>query len=141
MKILIAYVPVLHKGYEDFFLRHRDASMLLVFGPNTIAEFEWLKKDLRALNPYSTVEAIRSWNIFPEVHYLEDFRLIQLYGASIVMPDEIECRMLAETKFTGFSVTFESVKLRYDKKKTESTSSKKPLATIFSATSRTSFRE
>ena len=120
-KVVIAYVPVLHRGYEEFFLRHRDASLMLVFGQETISEFEWLKKDLRALDPLSVVDAITSWRIFPDVRFLEEFKLIQLYGATIVMPDETECIMLAEKKFGAFSVTFESVKLRYDKKKTEST--------------------
>lgn len=121
MKVVIIYVPVLHRGYEEFLLRHRDASLVLIFGPGTISEFEWLKKDLRCMTPFRAVDAIRSWNIFPKVCYLEDFQLDRLSRANIVMPDEIECRMLAETKFVGFSVSFESVKLRYDKKKTEST--------------------
>lgn len=94
---------------------------MLIFGRQSISEFEWLKKDLRCLTPYRALDAIASWHLGPSVHYLEDFKPIQLHGASIVMPDEIECRMLAETRFPNFSVTFESVNLRYDKKKTEST--------------------
>ncbi len=123
MKILVAYVPVLHRGYEDFFSRHLDAEELLLFGPETIKKFEWLKKDLRCLDPQLAVEAIRSWNIFHRVYLLENVSKQWLREVStvIVMPDETECRMLAESEFRGFPVVFDSVNLRYDKKKTEST--------------------
>ncbi len=124
MKILIAYVPVLHRGYEDFFSRHLNAEALLLFGPETITKFEWLKKDLRCLDPLLTVEAIRSWNIFPKVLLLDNVSKSWIAETStvIVMPDETECHMLAESEFQGLPVIFESVNLRYDKKKTESTS-------------------
>lgn len=121
MKILVAYVPVLHRGYEEFFLRHRDADRLLLFGGGTLVKFDWLKKDLRCLSPERAVQAIRSWGIFPEVSLLDNILFDELREASsLVMPDETECRIFAETELAGFPVTFESVKLRYDKKKTES---------------------
>ena len=105
MKILIAYVPVLHRGYVEFFLRHRDASRLLIFGPRSFLQFEWLKKDLRSLDPEIAVTAIRSLDIFPEVGLLEDIQFSQLRSASvIVMPDETECHIIAETELEGLPV-------------------------------------
>lgn len=122
MKVLIAYVPVLHRGYEDFFARHADAEALLIFGPETISRFEWLKKDLRCLDPQLVVEAVRSWDVFPRVTFLEHATVELIESATLlVMPDETECRMVAESVFPGMRVQFDSVKLRYDKKKTEST--------------------
>ena len=70
MKILIAYVPVLHKWYEDFLLRHKDAEEVFIFGPEIITQFEWLKKDLRCLDPERVAQAIFSWEIFPKVSIL-----------------------------------------------------------------------
>lgn len=122
MKVLIAYVPVLHRGYEDFFLRHRDADMLVLFGHATIANFEWLKKDLRSVDPVRMKQAIKAWDIFRSVELFEDvsFQAFNDYDL-VVMPDETECRLLAQTLFVGKTVALESVHLRYDKKKTEST--------------------
>jgi dCMP deaminase len=121
MKILIAYVPVLHRGYEQFFLRHSDSDMLLLFGPETISGFDWLKKDLRSLDPYRAVLSIRSWNIFSKVKFLERVPLSEIKKATlVVMPDEFECRTYAENFLGGVNVFFDSVKLRYDKKRVES---------------------
>ncbi len=124
MKILIVYIPVLHSGYERFLLKHRDADKLLIFGEKTIASFEWLRKDLRCLNPLRVVQSVRSWGIFPDVQVLDDVSLSEITSASeIVMPDETECYVYAEQFLFGLHVTFDSVSLRYDKKKTESVSS------------------
>ena len=64
MKIIIAYIPVLHAGYERFFEKHNDSDLVLTFGSTIISSFGWLKKDLRCLNPKRTVQSIRSWSIF-----------------------------------------------------------------------------
>jgi len=54
---------------------------------------------------------------------LEDIPLDEIRKASIVvMPDEAECHMYASQFLVGVNVYFDSVKLRYDKKRTESTS-------------------
>src|SRR5579872_3740850 len=120
MKIIIAYVPVLHSGYEKFFLRHHDADKIFIFGEETVARFDWLKKDLRCLSPERTIAAIRSWNIFPEICLLEGVSLTEIKMArEVIMPDETECHIYAEQFLPGIPVVFDSVKLRYDKKRTE----------------------
>ncbi|OHA94515.1 MAG: hypothetical protein A3E02_02575 [Candidatus Zambryskibacteria bacterium RIFCSPHIGHO2_12_FULL_38_34] len=120
MKIIVAYVPVLHSGYERFFERHRDADILALFGPQTVSRFDWLRKDLRRLSFERLLQAVRSLGIFKEVVFLEDVSRTTLgLASSIVMPDETECREIAKTDFIGMPVTFDPVFLRYDKKRTE----------------------
>jgi dCMP deaminase len=55
--------------------------------------------------------------------YLEGLLLSEIRKATeVVMPDETECHMYAEQFLVGVNVIFDSVKLRYDKKQTESVS-------------------
>ncbi len=120
MKILIAYVPVLHSGYERFFERHGDADILAIFGPETVKRFDWLRKDLRRLSFERLLQTIRNWGIFKEVIFLENLSESVLKSASlIVMPDETECNEIAQACFSDLPVVFDPVFLRYDKKRTE----------------------
>lgn len=120
MKILVAYIPVLHSGYEKFFERHRDADVLALFGPQTVSRFDWLRKDLRRLSFERLLQTVRGWGIFKEVDFLEDVPRDKLELADlIVMPDETECREIAQADFSGLPVSFDPVFLRYDKKRTE----------------------
>lgn len=123
MKILIMYIPVLHSGYEKFLFRHTDVDEVLIFGDSIIASFEWLKKDLRCLTPLRALQAVQSWGFYPRVKFLDDVSLGHLREAEeVIMPDETECRHYAESYLSGVKVNFDPVKLRYDKKRTESVS-------------------
>lgn len=122
MKLLIVYVPVLYAGYDKLFLQHRDVQKVLILGKKTLSRFDWLRKDLRSLDPERALLAVKSWNIFQEVCFFEDVPISVIMSASeIVMPDETECHLLAEELLQDAKqkITFVSVKLRYDKKKTE----------------------
>ena len=75
-KIVIAYVPVLHEGYRKFFLSHKDAETLYIFGDDVIEKFDHLAKEIRALQPELLKSAIESWRIFKKVEIL-DFKKIE----------------------------------------------------------------
>ncbi len=120
MKLLVMYIPVLHAGYERFLLKHRDASALFIFGKETISAFSSLKKDLRCLDPELTILSLRAWNIFPRIENVDSVSQEDLLNFSeIVMPDEVECHLYAERCLDGCNVLFDSVLLRYDKKRSE----------------------
>ena len=119
MKIIIAYVPVLHSGYLEFFERHKDAGALYLFSSDLIGMFEFLKKDLRALPPILMKKIIDAIEL-PFMAHLADLKLIQMVvkesnALLIVMPDEDICRELAEKHLNGVEVIFDKVFLRYDK--------------------------
>lgn len=58
---ILAFVPVLHKGYIDFFSKHEGD--IWIFGPNLIEEFVHLTRDLRIINSDDLVKALSE--IFP----------------------------------------------------------------------------
>lgn len=118
--VVIAYVPVLHDGYRKFFEKHRDADALYIFGPEIIARFDYLAKEIRALDPALMKRAIESLSIYREVEVLDNEALQALKQEQIkfIAPDEDVTRQLIETEFSGAQVTYDTIFLRWDKHKT-----------------------
>ena len=117
MKKLITYVPVLHEGYRRFFETHRDAGELWLFGPEIVAEFPQLAKEIRQLDPALMRRAIESLGIFQQVCIL-DIAQAQLFNApecEVVLPDEDVSREIAEKYFPLARATFDPIFLRWDK--------------------------
>ena len=120
MKIIVAYVPVFHEGYRQFFLRHTDAEELYVLGADVLREFDYLRKDIRALSPPVAAMAVGDLGFFKSVSVASRDHLgkIARDQMSIVMPDEEESRLVAEKYFKSCSVVFDrSIFLRWDRKK------------------------
>jgi dCMP deaminase len=118
MKVVIAYVPVLHEGYYKFFMEHGDADILYVLGSSLIEGFRPLVKDIRALDPKIIASVVKAFGIFPKVLVLEEnqIRTVVEGQQTIVMPDEEECHEIAERYFSGIEVVFDPVFLRWDKR-------------------------
>ncbi|HRH25684.1 MAG TPA: deaminase [Parcubacteria group bacterium] len=117
-KALVAYVPVLHQGYLDFFKRHKDAEELFIFSQPIIDKFDWLKrKDIRAVNPEEMLLALRALGIAKQVTLLDDEQIAKLRDSniSLVFADESESRRVVEEFFGESQVSFDSVFLRWDK--------------------------
>jgi len=121
MKLLVLYMPVLHRGYLDLFDAVRPSSVVLLSEdilrglPNG---FEYiLKKDsIRAVDSevmHSVlIHVLRKNGI---AAWLGDHRTLEVIrGNSIFMPDEDVSRAVAKQYFDGGEVTFISgPKLRY----------------------------
>ena len=113
---IVAFVPVLHAGYLEFFKKYPGEMYLLWH--DTFPELILLERDLRALPPDCMKKAIESLGIFTKVSVLNSQILaaLQESGAVIVMPNEDACRTVAEKYFIGNNeVLFDSVFLRWDK--------------------------
>jgi dCMP deaminase len=109
--MLIAFVPVLHKGYLELFKQYPDE--LGILGLDVIADYTSLTRDLRVVDPHELKQAIEGLRIFPRVRVLSKADLAAL-GASttnIIMPDEDVSRDLAAKHF-GDRVTFASAAIR-----------------------------
>lgn len=117
-KILIAFVPVLHRGYRSLFERHADAETLYLLGADWAEDFPQLAKEIRALDPAETRTAIESWQIFPSVKILAKKDIASIEASDIIMPDEDIMHGIAEAHFAGKSIAFDSVFLRWDKHNT-----------------------
>lgn len=115
--MLIAFVPVLHKGYIDLFKKY--PSELGILGADIIADFTSLTRDCRMVDPEAMRLAIESLEIFSSVRVLSKSDLADLAQSetSIVMPDEDVSHELAKQYFAD-RVVFESIFLRWDGMKT-----------------------
>lgn len=116
-KALIAYVPVLHDGYRKLFLKHADADTIYIFGDEIIARFEYLKKEIRALEPRLMKDAIASLKIGPTIELLnvKTLKALQKTSVKIVMSDEDVTHELKQKFFKNKKVTFDPIFLRWDK--------------------------
>ncbi len=107
--MLIAFVPVLHKGYLELFKQHPGKLGLL--GSDVIADYTALTRDLRIIDPIELKRAIEALGLFEEVVVLSKADLETLEAEMIVMPDEDVSRDLAGKYFPG-KATFASVAIR-----------------------------
>jgi len=112
---VIAFVPVLHKGYLDFFKKY--PGNLYLLGKDAFPELTRLERDLRALPLEAMRIAISSLEIFDRVKVFskEDLLKFQKSRRLIVMPKEDICLDIAKKYFPHHRVLFDTVFLRWDK--------------------------
>jgi dCMP deaminase len=116
-KIIIAYIPVLHQGYKNFLENHADCSVLYIFGSEIISKFDYLSKEIRALDPKLVKSAIDSWNIIKKIEILKstDLPLLNKASTSVVIPDEDVTRELVQEHLPLVNVYTDKIFLRWDK--------------------------
>jgi len=119
-KIIVAYIPVLHRGYLKFFVDNKSATELYVLGKDLIKLEDYLRKDLRALKPQDAIKMAKATNLFNKVSELNrtNFKVIDTLGRQIIMPDEDISRELAK-KIKKAKVSFKPVFLRWDRDNVE----------------------
>jgi dCMP deaminase len=108
--MLIAFVPVLHKGYLELFRQYPDE--LGILGLDIIADYTSLIRDLRVIDPNELKRAIEALGIFQSVRVLSKADLATLDGSTIVMPDEDVSHDLA-SKYFNDRATFAPITTRY----------------------------
>jgi len=116
-KAIIAYVPVLHRGYLRFFEKYKSADKIFVLGQELIKETDYLNKEIRALDPNLIQKSIASWDFLPDVFILGkgDIKKIISEFEAFVMPNEDVMRDIAKKYFSGKKIIFDEVFLRWDK--------------------------
>ncbi|MDR3558178.1 MAG: deaminase, partial [Candidatus Pacebacteria bacterium] len=110
---LLAFVPVIHKGYFDFFSK-RDGDVFIL-GTDLISDYDYLARDLRAINPEHAKLALEAILPGRNVETISKAGLKSLRYDTIVMPDDEICRDLALKYFDGKKIEFDSVFLRWNK--------------------------
>lgn len=118
-RAIIAYVPVLQRGYYRFFEKYKDAD-LYILGNDLIAEGEYLNKEIRALDPALIRKAIQAWELMSSVFVLEknEIENIAEKYEEIILPNEDISRDLAEKYFSDKKIIFDEIFLRWDKHNT-----------------------
>lgn len=82
-EVVVAYVPVVHKGLINFFEGLRGIK-ILVFGEDLIAEYPQLEHDLRAVAPIDAVRMLISLGFSAEVVGRGFFSGLIAYNESVV---------------------------------------------------------
>lgn len=120
-RVIIAYVPVLHKGYLQLFDKYID-DPIYIFGPELILRFDHLRKDIRSIDPYKICSALQGIYKSRSIYVLSEYSLAPLVGSQIhvITPDEDISHELYDQGLLGNNVTFENIFLRYDRKRSES---------------------
>ncbi|KKW28222.1 MAG: hypothetical protein UY72_C0080G0010 [Candidatus Uhrbacteria bacterium GW2011_GWD2_52_7] len=108
--MLVAYIPVLHQGYLELFRRYDEVGIL---GPDVLAQFTSVTRDLRAVDPFRMKSAIEGLGLVTSVRVLTLDDLLELRNRELVMPDDDISHHLAETH--QLHVQFASLFLRWDK--------------------------
>jgi dCMP deaminase len=118
LKQLLLYLPVLHRGYEEFLGRHADAAEVLLLGAGFRAEFPSLGKDIRALDPERAAAYLRCVLPGVRVRVIEPADLpAAIAGDLLVLPDEGILRTLAARHDLGAgrALEFDATFLRWDR--------------------------
>ena len=115
MKVAAAYVPVVHKGHQQFWQKVRP-DLFYVVGSSFCSEFPLLERDIRALDPQAIVTICKSLGAAEDVRVLEKDVLLSLTNyEQVVFADDEVMRSIAATYLKDIPITYEKVFLRWDK--------------------------
>lgn len=104
---LIAYVPSPHRGYVQLFEKYA-GGVLFVLGPDVIADFQPIVRNLPANDPSDVVTMVRSLDIFSDVRMLTKSGMKSVVTMpNVVMPDEEVSRAIATDYLKGCDVEFD----------------------------------
>jgi dCMP deaminase len=112
---LIAYVPVMHAGYEKLF---RDIAQEIetawVVGPEFIRELMPLHQEIRALTPERAKIYLKASGYFTEVKILKKDNLDQVRDKPLIVVADALTRKLSDLYFDRRRVRFDNAFLRWD---------------------------
>lgn len=113
MTPLVAYVPVVHRGYLELFRRY--PHVLYVLDEGVLSLVPYLARDVRACNPQVIAQMVHGLGIFGKIGVADGMKLssLSMKHEEIVMPDEDISRAVAERFFHQDQVRFEQVFLRW----------------------------
>lgn len=117
-KTVVAYIPVLHKGYIDFLTRHSGSRRAFYLLDETLLTDDMVRKDIRRLPPYQAKLMIETLHLFATVRLANAPAIRSIpRDATVIMPDDDLMREIAETHLDGRRIEFDEVFLRYDRSK------------------------
>jgi dCMP deaminase len=116
-EVVVAYVPVLHEGYQRFISAHARGRRLFIIGPELFEDYRPLAKDIRRLDAELVAASIGAWGICAEVTVLDAEGAVRLAAEepSITMPAEDVSYQVVERFFGRCAVRYDTTFLRWDK--------------------------
>jgi dCMP deaminase len=115
-KTIVAYVPVLHRGYLDFFKKFGEGNTLLIPDEEMTGMTEYIWRDMRALTQAEVAVVISSLRIFNSVKIADIGMVIDASrSGTIIMPQEDISFEIAKLLPAGAEVVFDPVFLRWNR--------------------------
>lgn len=115
--ILLLSMPVVHRGYLDFFDRVRpNVRTIGVLDTDLINELSLYKPDIAAIDPMRVVDLLKLLG-YTETILFTKSELVGMTGKDVVLVDDQISRSLAEQHLRNSTVHWESVFLRWDREK------------------------
>lgn len=115
------YVPVLHRGYDEFLEKYGHGSQVLIIGQEFAEHYPVIRKEIRALSPARAATYIRS-AAASDVLIVEPSDLPEaVTGPALILPDEDLMREIAESYRLGdrAELSFQRTFLRWDRPSSE----------------------
>lgn len=134
-KAILAYVPVVQRGYLDLINLHSDAQEIYLWGDNLISLEPSLRKEIRALNPDQARAALQSITGRNDIVVAGtgDLAHIAKSANPLVLPDDAISHRLVNGALLSMGLKdhlFEPVFLRWDSKSATAQNSVIPDAQI-----------
>lgn len=114
---LILYIPVLHQGYLSLMQTWANkANILYIIGPDIIADFPRVAREIRAIEPEAMRQLIVGLQLFPKVEVINKEMLTSIRDIKVVMANETISQALKQDYFDHQNVTveFTPIFLRWD---------------------------
>ena len=112
---IIAYIPVIHQGYINFFEQYPYKDVF-VMGRSLTHHHRSFQKDIRALLPSNAVKALRALRIFEKVEPINELLaglIVDDYD-EFVLPDEDISHEFVERFLKGKKIIYANTFLRWD---------------------------
>lgn len=118
LKILIAYIPVLHDGHRKWFEQHKDARVIYIWGRDIVMEVDYLEKEIRALDPQLIKKSLTGWDLFQKVFVLDkdNIKQVEDFTGEIIVPDDDASHIFVDNHLKDKKVTFENIFLRWERR-------------------------
>ena len=118
---ILIYIPVIHKGYLEFFERYREISdELWLIGEDLAAEFSILHTEIRAIDPSLIREMLIPLNLFQNIEVLSGNNIAKVTATKLVTVSERVSHSVVEKYFPQAQVMYDTVFLRYDENNVKS---------------------
>jgi len=116
-KVLILHIPVIHRGYVDFFEKYRgQTSVTYILSQEFLTELSQIKPDIASLDEKTVKDLLEKLG-FKNISILSKDNLAKVKGQEIVLVQDEISRNLAEKYLPGEKIVWQTVFLRWDKEK------------------------
>lgn len=116
-KILIIYIPVIHKGYLDFLNKIKgEASSVFILDDELVEELSEFKPDIAAISSAEAKNLLEKMG-FSNISILNKAKTTELKDKVLIFVSDEISRKLYDAYFKGHNVEWQSVFLRWDRSK------------------------